>query len=48
MRPRAEREGKEFSISTDENIGKGYFDENRLKQVLSNVIDNTIYKLRKI
>lgn len=40
MRPRAEREGKEFSISIDENIGKGYFDENRLKQVLSNVIDN--------
>ena len=40
MRPRAEREGKEFSISIDENVGKGYFDENRLKQVLSNVIDN--------
>ena len=40
MRPRAEREGKEFSISIDDNVGKGYFDENRLKQVLSNVIDN--------
>lgn len=40
MKPRAEREGKEFSISIDENIGKGYFDENRLKQVLSNIIDN--------
>ncbi len=40
MRPRAEREGKEFSISIDENVGKGYFDENRIKQVLSNVIDN--------
>lgn len=40
MRPRAEREGKEFSINIDENVGKGYFDENRLKQVLSNIIDN--------
>ncbi|MDU2490984.1 MAG: HAMP domain-containing sensor histidine kinase [Clostridium celatum] len=40
MRPRAEREGKEFTISIDDNVGKGYFDENRLKQVLSNVIDN--------
>ncbi|MBS4956088.1 MAG: HAMP domain-containing histidine kinase [Clostridium sp.] len=40
MRPRAEREGKEFSITIDKNVGKGYFDENRLKQVLSNIIDN--------
>lgn len=40
MRPRAERERKEFIITIDENIGKGYFDENRLKQVLSNIIDN--------
>ena len=41
MRPRANREGKEFNIFIDENIGKGYFDENRLKQVLSNIIDNS-------
>ena len=40
MRPRAEREGKEFSITIDKNVGKGYFDENRIKQVLSNIIDN--------
>lgn len=40
MRPRAEREGKEFSITIDENVGKAYFDENKLKQVLSNIIDN--------
>lgn len=40
MRPRAEREGKKFSITIDKNIGIGYFDENRLKQVLSNIIDN--------
>lgn len=41
MKPRANREGKEFNIFIDENIGKGYFDENRLKQVLSNIIDNS-------
>ena len=40
MRPRAEREGKEFSITIDENVRKAYFDENKLKQVLSNIIDN--------
>lgn len=40
MRPRADREGKEFTIIVDNNIGKGYFDENRIKQVLSNIIDN--------
>lgn len=41
MRPRANREGKEFNVFIDENIGKAYFDENRLKQVLSNIIDNS-------
>lgn len=40
MKPRAEREGKEFSINIDKNVGKGCFDENRIKQVLSNIIDN--------
>ena len=41
MRPRAEREGKKFNITIDKNVTKGYFDENRLKQVLSNIIDNS-------
>lgn len=41
MRPRANREGKEFNVFIDENIEKAYFDENRLKQVLSNIIDNS-------
>lgn len=41
MKPRAIREGKEFNLFVEEDIGKAYFDENRLKQVLSNVIDNS-------
>ena len=40
MRPRAKRERKKFNITIDKNVTKGYFDENRLKQVLSNIIDN--------
>lgn len=40
MRPRADREGKSFSITIDKSVTKCYFDENRLKQVLSNIIDN--------
>lgn len=40
MRPRANREKKKFIINIDKNVGKGYFDENRIKQVLSNIIDN--------
>ena len=40
MRPRADREKKRFIINIDKNVGKVYFDENRIKQVLSNIIDN--------
>ena len=40
MRPRADREGKKFIITIDKSVTKGYFDENRIKQVLSNIIDN--------
>lgn len=40
MRPRADREGKKFSITIDNEVTKCYFDENRLKQVLINIIDN--------
>ena len=40
LRPRADREGKKFIITIDKSVTKGYFDENRIKQVLSNIIDN--------
>ena len=39
-KPRAIKEGKKFTVLIQENIGYGYFDGNRLKQVLNNIIDN--------
>lgn len=39
-KPRAIKERKKFTVLIQENIGYGHFDENRLKQVLNNVIDN--------
>ena len=34
-------EGKKFTVNIKGDIGVGIFDENRLKQVLNNVIDNS-------
>ena len=38
---RAIEEGKKFTVNIQGDIGVGIFDENRLKQVLNNVIDNS-------
>lgn len=40
MKPRANREEKEFKVYVEENIGSCSFDEKRIKQVLINIIDN--------
>ena len=39
-KPRAIKERRKFTVLIQPNIGYGYFDENRLKQVLNNIIDN--------
>lgn len=39
-KPRAIKERRNFTVLIQPNIGYGYFDENRLKQVLNNIIDN--------
>lgn len=38
---RAIEEGKNFTVNIEKDIGYGVLDENRLKQVLNNVIDNS-------
>ncbi|EKY28693.1 sensor histidine kinase [Clostridium celatum] len=40
MKPRATREGKNFEVYIQDNIGTWIFDEKRIKQVLINIIDN--------
>lgn len=40
MKPRANRENKEFKVCVEEDIGIWSFDEKRIKQVLINIIDN--------
>ena len=40
MIPRAQREGKKFEVTIEDELGNIILDKNRIKQVLINVIDN--------
>lgn len=40
MKPRALNEGINFTVDISENVYKGFFDYNKMKQVLINILDN--------
>lgn len=40
MKARAIKEDKTFIVKGEKNIGNAYFDVNKIKQVLINIIDN--------
>lgn len=40
MKPRALEEGISFEVYIENNVSKGFFDYNKMKQVLINIIDN--------